>query len=151
MLILAIDPGGTSGFAFWDSKHREFEGYPYKPWEIPEVAQVPQASIWDALENSRPDILVVETFTYRQKVKASLAAAEVIGVIKEWARQKRVPVHWQTPSQGKDFYDDDRLRQYDSFHHGLVHANDATRHLLYFLEFGEGKDIAQEVGFSPPV
>lgn len=127
-MILALDPGKTTGYAYQNAVGSFGFG------------ELQQDSIWDTLTTLEPDLLIVESFQFRQaRSKVNLTPNEVIGVIKEWARQKNVEIIWQTPSQAKHFFDDARLRERNLWATGMPHARDSVRHLLYYLEFGEKK------------
>lgn len=133
-MIVALDPGKTTGFA-------------YRNGESGGAGEIAQDSVWDTLETLKPTILVVESFQFRQaRSKVNLIPNEIIGVVKEWARQRNVPVVWQTPSQAKHYFDDRRLREIGAWAEGMPHARDATRHLLFYLQFGEGKATTGPAG-----
>lgn len=80
--------------------------------------------------------LVVERFDYRQgQAKAVLTGVEVIGIIKEWCRQKgRGGPTMQQGAQAKHYFTDPRLREAGLWKPGkrYTHAMDALRHLLYY-------------------
>lgn len=127
-MILALDPGGTTGHAS------------YFPEEDPAfvVGQVQPDQLWEFLQLSlqfKMKLIICESFNYRPKAWADLTPVECIGVIKEFARHTEIPTIFQTPEQGKHFFTDDRLKERKLYRKKMPHANDALRHLLYFLEF----------------
>lgn len=125
-MIVSLDPGKTTGYAYQNTVGAFGFG------------ELQQDSIWDTLTTLEPDLLIVESFQFRQaRSKVNLVPNEIIGVVKEWARQNNVDIIWQTPSQAKHFFDDARLREGNLWAVGLPHARDATRHLLYYLQFGK--------------
>jgi len=134
MKIMSFDPGVTTGMCFLST-----------PGDRPSPsafmhAQLATEMVWTTLDFNKPDLVVYEGFYWRQgKTKIDFTPVEVIGIIKEWCRQHDVDYFEQTPSEGKHFFDDERLVARDLYVKGQPHANDATRHLLYFLEFGKGK------------
>ena len=141
MRLLALDPGRTVGWAAFD-KGASGERY--------HSGQVKDDQVWHLLESSKLnlkglDLLIVESFKYRQLPKADLTPVEVIGIVKEWARQFQVDVTWQTPSQAKFFFTDDRIKKLGLYQPGKPHAMDAMRHLLYYLGFGKGVVLGEEV------
>lgn len=121
MSIIALDPGKTVGWAgianhIYSGQHSVDE-------------------LWDFLEYQQPiESLVVERFHVRH-MGVALDPVECIGVIKEWARQNKVIIHWQMPHQAKHFFTDARLREKGLYKKGKPHANDAVRHLLYYKKF----------------
>lgn len=137
-MILALDPGLTTGWAV-------YEKIPIHDLRY-RSGQVHQDDVWNLLESSHfardePAItrLVVERFQYRPHLpKVHLSPVEVIGVVKEWARQHEVDITWQTPAEGKFYYTDKRLKELDVYTPGKPHANDAMRHLWYFIGLGYG-------------
>jgi hypothetical protein len=120
--ILALDPGGTIGYA-----HRTRSG------EILS-GQVPREEVWLLLTAMQPHGIVCESFKLRKLPKVDLAPVEVIGVVKEWARQNDVPIKWQDPAYAKTYFNDSRLKERGLHLPGRPHANDATRHLLAHLK-----------------
>ena len=122
LCILAFDPGGTTGWACSQNQHGQLE-----PWEV-----------WTFLTYHRPLHLVVESFLRAVSPNRDLTPVKVIGVIEEWARQNEIPITFQTPSQAKHFFTDERLKERGVYYKGEQHARDAARHLLYFQTFGEG-------------
>jgi len=126
-MILAIDPGKTTGYAY---QHGEAHG---------SGQLVLQDALWGLLDALAPTVIVCERFDHRMVMGADLEAVEVIGILKEWSRQNRVEVHFQTQEQAKHFFTNARLKERGMDRPGLPHARDAARHLLYWLTFGGGK------------
>ena len=132
MRVLSIDPGGTTG---WVSN-------PLVELYGTDHGQLMPEAVWDLLMSYKPTHIVIETFVFRQaKSRINLTAVEVIGIVKEWARQFNAKVYEQTPSQAKHYFTDDRLKERGYYYPGMQHARDAARHLLYALEFGNLKGI----------
>jgi hypothetical protein len=80
-------------------------------------------------------MIVYESFLYQRRDKVDLRPVEAIGVIKLYHEIYRTPIISQTPSQGKAFWTDDRLKKLDLWEAGQPHAMDALRHLLYYQAF----------------
>lgn len=142
MIIISLDPGQTTGYVIkYDS-----DDFPIT------YGQCQPDAIWDLL-NARYHadiqfVLIYERFDYRRhKMHADLTPVEVIGVIKEWVRQNwlygNIEVYTQFPAQAKNFWTDDRLKEFGMYYKGQQHARDAARHYLYWLYFGEGKKYAE--------
>lgn len=123
---IAIDPGGTNGWAIWTPRI----GY--------NVGQCKPEEIWGllglAVEHD-VDAIVYEGFKYfGDQVHVDLTPVEVIGVIKEWCRQNK----WagrlvaQRPVDVKFFFHDGRIKERGLWVPGKRHSMDALRHLLHF-------------------
>ena len=148
--LLALDPGATTGWAIF-TKGAVGERYT--------SGQVAQDKVWDLLQTARwgqngpIDLTIIcESFQHRQLPKVDLSPVEVIGVVKEWARQNKVEIVWQTPAQGKAFWDDNRLAKLDLLRKPKTnwrHANDAMRHILWYLGFGKGVRIGEAGNLLP--
>jgi len=142
--ILWLDPGGTVGWANFQ-KPNQRDGYT--------SGQFDHSETWDqlnlAFELWNIDLLGYESFQYRNNLpRADLTPVENIGVIQEWARQHHVETYSQVPGQavGKQaFFTDDRLKVLGLYKPGKKHANDAMRHLLYYLSFGPGTRLGEDV------
>ncbi len=135
MFYLSLDPGETIGWA----KHDEVSGYA--------SGQVAQRDLWSFLETYRLArigtvvpigiVLIYEKFD-RRTTAADLVAVECIGVIKEWQRQTRgARLEEQSASMAKFFWSDERLKSLELYRVGKPHANDALRHLCYYLHFSK--------------
>lgn len=127
MRLVALDPGGITGAAL--HTRDGFQTF----------AQVAPEQVWIMLDNWKPEVVVMESFLFRQRTKVDLTPVEVIGRVKEWCRQHDIDLVMQTPAQAKHFWTDEKLKERGVYNKGLPHANDAARHALYFLEFGAGK------------
>lgn len=125
MSILALDPGLTTGFC------GNFDGRIVH-------GQVPPQDIWRTLHSFAPKQLIVEAFIWQPRHKVDLTPVEVIGRIREWSEQANIPIIQEfTLSIVKHFFPDERLKEMDAFFPGERHANDAARHLLYYMKFGK--------------
>jgi len=157
--ITALDPGGTTGVAFYDAD------LIFNADEQPELFN----EKWDTLQLTEPDhhktlknmlerrhvantIIVCESFQYRRPVDApavELISVEYIGVVKLLVQERPdIQVVWQTtgkviPPKNKNvaggFWTDDKLKQVRKWSAGRKHANDAMRHLLHYMAFTMGR------------
>ena len=141
MIYLSLDPGGTTGVCHAVYAHdtlmmQHFE-VPLQPHMVPE---------W--LDYYDPDILIYESFQYRRVPNADLTAVELIGVIKYWDSlpgDKIAEVISQPPGS-KTLWDDEKLKRAGFYKPGAPHANDATRHLLYYIsKLPPSSDLYKEV------
>jgi len=159
LCITALDPGGTTGVAFYDAD------VIFNTDEQPELHN----EEWDTLQLIEPDhhrtlkailerrhttntIIVCESFQYRRPVDApavELISCEYIGVVKLVAQERPdIQVVWQTPGKvippknrnvAGGFWTDDKLKQVRKWSPGRKHANDAMRHLLQYMAFTMGR------------
>lgn len=138
-LTLALDPGGTTGWALFDptldyisagqiSGEHHLELYNF----LTDVFS--SNSLFFFADNGE---IVCESFQFRQfagfdKSKVVLDSVEYIGVIKLYSRMTGIPIREHTASMGKFFVNDDKLERLGWYKPtaGLVHARDACRHLL---------------------
>lgn len=134
--ILALDPGGTTGVCALvkdelyvgqlgpDEHHRELFNLVSRGSSlIPTEWYYPY---WDTV--------IYESFQYRNSLtKADLIPVEYIGVIKIGAHVSRTRTQSQTPSMAKKLFDDQKVKALGLWTPGLPHANDAVRHMLYYL------------------
>lgn len=135
--FLAIDPGLTTGIAFFDGTQviriEQVGGC-----ELPEGQQ----KILSLISHSKPERIVIEKFIlYPWRLKNlsynEMITPQIIGVVKMQAFKMDTPISEQTAAQGKAFFTDKRLRQLSLYYPGKKHANDAIRHGCYYLLFGE--------------
>jgi hypothetical protein len=126
--ILAVDPGGNTGFAEWrDGAWRAWA----EPWEDA-CATVHRELATDV------DHCVFESFhisaqTAKKSTAGSLQAIELIDIGRYMARVYDVPFSTQSPSEAKMFATDAKLRALGWWTKGVDHPRDATRHLVLHL------------------
>lgn len=134
--IIAFDPGGTTGVAIATIRDDQ----------VPPKFSVNQLSqkehhhqieiLLDAeLRGITRKFVIYEAFEYRQNSRAGLVldSREYIGIIKNWTQNNGVPVVSQSAAQGKGFVPDNVLKQLNLYTSAYRHANDAMRHLIYFI------------------
>lgn len=132
--VVAFDPGVTTGYAGYyqgEVTHGQFA--PHETWSV--------------LRALMPQVIIIEKFVFRQqKTKVDYTPVEVIGRIRQWAEENNVPIATEyTLSQVQHFFSDKRLRELGFWFVGEQHARDAARHLLYWMEFGDGKGTFESV------
>jgi len=132
MRVLAVDPGGTTGMAYY------YDGL-FDSWQADDYQSAVEWSA-ELLDSTTPlDALVCEGFVIRANTAKLDAGAfslttDLIGACRLLAHQAGIPFVRQTPAEAKSFATDDKLRRlgwYIPTKGG--HANDASRHLLTFL------------------
>ena len=133
MIVIAFDPGGTVGYAFYDGKELTIHG-----GEITDDNDY-HLKLWSMLGTMQPNTIIYEQFTYRKgKEAADLTARDCIGVIKLYAglHKQSVALLDSPVVKGKSktsFWSDDKLKRIGLYNVGKPHQNDATRHLLHYL------------------
>lgn len=126
--LLAIDPGLKCGYAIFDTDP-DPDDPPY------EAAQCIDHQVHWLLDAHKPDVVICERFSLRQVKPADLVPVEVIGVVKDWCYRTETELTMQTASQAKHFWTNPRLKTQGIYLKGKPHANDAMRHLLYYILF----------------
>ena len=135
--IIALDPGGTTGWALADIEeggHIEFKHDMLERMNH-------HKELHDTLESFEPDIIVCESFEYRNANRPGLEliSVEYIGVMKLFAETSGTPYVMQKAAQGKirdkptAFVKPDNLKRLSLYHPNQVHAMDAYGHLLYYI------------------
>ncbi|MCA1806886.1 MAG: hypothetical protein LC687_03350 [Actinobacteria bacterium] len=135
--VLAVDPGGTVGYAIYAMGHDGLFS--------PERVQAGQAGVDDFLDWARIAItedwlVVMERFTITTntaKLSAGGAhdALDVIGVVKHLCRWASAQYEVQTPAQAKKFVSDRQLKNLGLWIKSQDHARDAIRHLVFGLVY----------------
>ncbi len=134
--IIAVDPGGTTGLAFWT-----------EPGEYPHFEQVRRERQirLEMLEDIRTwaaelgsDLTIVcETYTITQrtsKLSQQTDALKIIGVLEYFAHVYGPRIVMQSPADAKRFATDARLKAAGMWTPTKGgHANDANRHLFVYL------------------
>lgn len=131
--LLAIDPGLTCGYAIFDTDP-DPDDPPY------EAAQCMDHQVYWLLNAHEPDVVICERFSLRQAKPTDLTPVEVIGVVKDWCYRTETELVMQTASQAKHFWTNGRLKTQGIYLRGKGHANDAMRHLLYYILFTLKRD-----------
>jgi len=142
MKIMAIDPGGTTGWATFDllfldglplwiptfSKHFKHHGQ-IGPDEHHD-------SLDRHLDSEMPDLVLLERFEHRNNDFSQLISVEYIGVTKRWCQKNKRNLVLQGASEGIKWSDNKKMKHVDILISPITpnrHANDARRHLLYML------------------
>lgn len=133
MRLIALDPGGTTGVA------RLFGGIGRDSIEVTQLGpHEHHQDLWIYLETAVPEVVICERFMYQRRevdkgVALNIDAREYIGIAKLWCLLNDAKFVLQTPAQAKNLWKDDKLKKIGLYSTNARHANDATRHLLYFL------------------
>lgn len=143
---IAIDPGGTSGMAYWKDT---FDG-PFLS-ELPPLdtmKRIEQVSEYDDVT------FVVERFVITPataKNSPQYDALEIIGVAKYFAAMNYHTLVLQTPAEAIKFSTDTKLKKIGWYDLTLGkqfegHARMACRHLMLHLAKSGKLDLAQMIG-----
>lgn len=126
---IALDPGGTTGVAIVQNET--------KPWYIVamHIGGNHHLELHRLLHTLRPQNVICESFENRSHDPAILASCEYIGIVKLYLQSTRSTGVWQNSSTGKQFWNDDKLKDYGLYIPGLRHARDAIRHYAYWRTF----------------
>lgn len=134
--VVALDPGGTTGWATYTSypeateEKQKFACGQIGPYQH-------HKDLYDFLGMQQTDntIIVSESFEYRNERRPGLVlvSKEYIGVTKLFAEERGVPYFEQTASKAKGFVKDSNLQKLGLWSSGFQHAMDAMRHLLYYM------------------
>jgi hypothetical protein len=130
MKIVAVDPGGTTGIAEWNVQEEKLYQFQIGPQEH-------HLELWEYLSATAPDLIICERFNYQRReldkgVALVLVSREYIGVCKLYAHAVHHKLVMQQPSCMALFHDA-RLKALGFYRPAMVHANDATRHLFYYI------------------
>lgn len=131
MRIVAIDPGVTTGLCFYAPEFETLERVQLGPEDH-------YQTLWHILEDFNPDVIICESFQNMSDLRQedTTKPLEYIGVVKLYNEfVKPCRVGFQTAAQGKEFWDDDKLKAVALYEKGRPHSNDATRHFLYYWTF----------------
>lgn len=146
-LVLALDPGGTTGTAYGHIAEGKLRIAPgesrMEGWELYNILEswCRQRYLCDALEVI-PRHVVWETYEYRYHSQpgSDTTPLRLIGVIelfKAW-HDTEVGMWPQTAAQGMGHYSDQKLKAMGLWHKGKGHGRAATKHLLQWATFGFG-------------
>lgn len=134
-IILAIDPGTTTGFALFNEDGGHFISYEV---EGP-VNAVESVTLFLDTAHTANDIveIVCESFVISARTIKTQRVNdpwEIKGWIKLECLRRDVAYTEQSPATGKSFGTDDKLRKIGWFRSSEGgHANDAARHLITYL------------------
>lgn len=124
---ISLDPGATIGIASLAS-NVDYRSFQLEPNKFPH----PHEMLFDVLSEFQPKAIIYEAFHHRQgQLGAVFVGVEYIGVIELYGQLKCIEIIKVTPSTGKAFWNDAKLKALGLYRPGKPHANDAMRILLY--------------------
>ena len=151
---MSLDPGGTTG---WCQLTFDFEGLATasgEHWLREHIIQGQlgadrggterehHQTLWTFLLKHRPDIIICEQFKNYGNEFAKLMSREYIGIVKLYASLFPCRIVWQG-SDKKEWADDRKLLSLFLLCTPITrwrHANDALRHLVYWLIFAAPRE-----------
>lgn len=136
--IIGLDPGGTTGWAALTVGHQNTMN-----WRQGQIGpQEHHQALWSFLELEAVanTIIVCESFEYRNTSRAGLVLVsnEYIGITKLFARERNIPLFFQTAAEGK-CGDKTFVRRVNLERLGLWHGTkwkhsmDATAHVVRWI------------------
>lgn len=138
---LALDPGKTTGLCYAEMREGRLCITPGEQ----RLSMFEMAALLETFIQRDGKHIVYEDFTFRNAVKrgTDLTPVKIIGIIELFMGQYEPMVTFtaQMPAAQGDsaFYTDEKLKQLGVYWaHGRGHARSATKHLLYWLNFGAG-------------
>lgn len=132
MKILAFDPGGTTGICGFHSEH----GITMQD-EIAEPSH--HIMLYTLLDLIKPDLIIYELFeVHGGRASVDLIARDYCGVLDLWAQQNGDTPVVTHRTHFMNFWTDEKLKMTGLYQPGHPHANDATRHMLYYISFTLG-------------
>ena len=130
-IVLAVDPGGTTGWAAWSPTERLTAG------QSEFGAFVRMVNSWQEFGWISEIVCERYVITPRTaKLSQQTTALEVIGYLRAISEIHGVKFTLQTPADAKKFGTNDRLTTLGWIQRPLAdhdHANDAIRHLVTYL------------------
>lgn len=142
--ILALDPGGTTGYFYRGPKKENVYGQ-LQPGHHLKLWQLMQACLHETLKNDLDAKLTIvcEEFEYRKDAEAETRekieyiSKEYIGVVKLFrdTYPHQVYLRMQSASIAKQFWKMDKVKKVGLWPPGKKHASDAIKHYLYYVTF----------------
>jgi len=128
MVIMSIDPGGTTGWCVVQL-----------PGFVATAGQCRSAvELIDVLDQHKPQVVVSEAFRLypwraRNLSWNSMPAAEIIGAVKTWCDKNSIE-YCEQPASSRQMVSKEWLQSSGlwTLTKGKPHARDAARHLLYY-------------------
>jgi hypothetical protein len=142
MKILAFDPGGTTGWSRFEAE--ESYGSPIWRSNLRKHIKFGQIGdneehhllLWKLLMHENADVIICERFDNRDNEFAKLMSREYFGICKLWCELFNRTFVSQGADQAKGFSTDAKLECLGILAvpvHPWRHANDGTRHLVYWI------------------
>lgn len=136
----ALDPGETTGSAYWTPSASGGTLH-VRQFDTSDVVEGFQTLYNYAPGKSARHLRVEDYRVYGWKAEdhswAALHTPQFIGAIKVMAHLNAIPLSFMMAQQAKKMLTDDKLKLCGLYEPGLKHGRDAIRHLVYYLMYGE--------------
>jgi hypothetical protein len=143
--MLAIDPGGTTGYC-----HGVFDGD--KLQLKPGQEKFSEAQLFAFMHEhwQKNFYLIYEKFSYRNRARPGLdlTAPKLIGVIELFVQSEGIQYFPQMAAEAMGYWTDEQLKRFNVYVKGLQHGRDAMRHLLQWWQFKYGYKFHQTSPFT---
>lgn len=124
MRVIAIDPGGTTGWCLVDDNRVSSTG---------QLSGAHYAELYNLLGILEPSIVVCERFVHRSTFGVDQVALEYIGVIKLFCQARELDLRMHTAAMAKQFWTDPKVKKIGLWKANQRHAVDAIRHALTYI------------------
>lgn len=138
--VLSLDPGGTTGYAWGNIEDGLMTvSTGQAQWSVNDL--------WFQLNETHPDIIIIERFDYRNRARKGLQliSVELIGVVHLYCAtvesdpKRAVELFEQQPGSVINQYFNKKKLEHDGlWHQNQTHGNEACMHLLHWFTFGAG-------------
>jgi hypothetical protein len=149
MRIIAIDPGGVTGYSIfqldfdsageplWKDRFRQH-------WsDAGQLAGEHYSNLRYLLETQKADKILYERFEHRNNDFAFMMSLEYIGIIKEFAQTSKTKLYEQGASQALKWCDNEKMSKLGLLVSPYIPNKDmmaARKHLLFYLIHGLGNE-----------
>lgn len=131
--VLAVDPGGTTGWARYSPATLQLVRGQESPEEF---LRWSEHSVEEWTAAGLDVVIVAEKYTITPdtlRKTRQYDALYTIGALAHFARKFECEFVLQTPAEAKGFTSNARLAELEIYSKGEDHANDALRHLILWL------------------
>lgn len=140
-LILSVDPGETTGYAFFREGKLESCGQlKVKKEGIGSLHSLYDVTVLVRYDKIIDYVIVEDYKVYPTKLKQHILSGifpvKVIGALEYMFSMHDIPVVLQMADTAKGFVTNEKLREWGMWAVGQEHARDAVRHGAYWLCFG---------------
>jgi hypothetical protein len=132
--LLALDPGGTTGIAFFEKGKLKQRGV---------IKDYDMLSLENLIKTLKPDVVVVEEYVLypwarKEQTWSDFPVPRFIGALQLICLQQKVELYFQTPADATKFCTDTKLKAWGYYKHSVGkddanHINDAVRHGCYWI------------------
>ena len=134
MIIMGIDPGGTTGIVVLDTDNLEIIAS--HEFDQDTTVHYLYSVLVEKWTEYAIDEVGIERYTIAGRTLArsrQTAALELIGVTRAFCLISKTPMHLQTPADAKNVWSDERMKEVPIAVPGR-HAKDAARHALLLAQ-----------------